>query len=378
VIDFELTSEQILLQQTIRAFLAAELAPFVDEFEEREEFPVDILPKLGELGALSLGFPQAIGGEGGHVEVAILTEEIAALAGGACSSIMTHMIGAKIISEFGSDVQKEKYLPRALAGELMTAIAITEPDHGSDVAGIQTTARKENAGYTLRGQKMFITNATHAGVFMVMATTDPGSRKDGISMFLVDGGAAGLEVGPKLRKLGWHTSDTAPIHLDDVAVPLDNLLGRPGGGFEQLSQGFVFERVIMAAMAVGAARAALGDALLYARERQQFGRAIKDFQVIRHALADLATQVEAARWLTYRAAWAADRNPKDPAPAAMAKLFTSETAVHVADRAVQIFGGAGFMNEVRVSRIYRDVKVLTIGGGTSEIMRSIVAKSLDL
>jgi alkylation response protein AidB-like acyl-CoA dehydrogenase len=377
-IDFQLTEEQELLRATIRSFLNRELAPVVDDYEQRERYPIELLPKLGELGVLGLGLSEELGGAGGHVEVAILTEELAAVAGGFCSGTMTHSIGAKVIAEFGSPTQIERYIPSALAGELMTAIAITEPAHGSDVAGLETTARHSDSGWVLRGQKMFITNASHAGVFMVMATTDRSQGRDGISMFLVDRDAPGLEVGPPLSKLGWHTSDTCPVHFDDCEIPADALLGVQGEGFTQLMQGFVFERVIMAAMGVGAARAALEDAVQYAREREQFGRPIAEFQAIRHQLAQMATELEAARLLTYKAAWDADRDPTASASAAMAKLFATETASRIAERAVQVFGGAGFMNEVRVSRIYRDVKVLTIGGGTSEIMRSIIAKSLEL
>jgi alkylation response protein AidB-like acyl-CoA dehydrogenase len=376
--DFAFTDEQRLLQETIRGVLARDLAPIVEEYEAREAFPVGLLPKLGELGLLGLGFSEEFGGAGGHLEVAILAEELAALAGGVCSGVMTHYIGAKLIATFGSREQVEKYVPAALAGELVTAIAITEPDHGSDVAGLETSARRHGDGWRLHGQKMFITNASHADVFMVMATGDRARGKSGISMFLVDRNAPGLEIGPPLKKLGWHTSDTAPVHFDDCEIDEGAVLGEHGSGFEQLARGFVSERVIMAAMGVGAARTALADAVSYAKERRQFGRRIGDFQVIKHQLADLATQLESARMMTYRAAWAADRSPADPAPAAMAKLHATETASRVAERAVQIFGGAGFMAETRVSRIYRDVKVLTIGGGTSEIMRSIIAGSLGV
>ena len=376
--DFQLDDEQVMLRDTIRSFLDKELTPRIDELEERKQYPIELLPKLGELGVLGLGFPEELGGFGGHLEVALLTEELAAVAGGYCSGTMTHCIGAKVIAEYGSPEQIERYVGPALAGELMTAIAISEPAHGSDVASIETTARRSNGGWVLNGQKMFITNATHADVFMVMATTDRAEGRNAISMFLVDRDTPGLEVGRPLSKLGWHTSDACPVHLDDCEIPEGAVLGVLGEGFRQLMQGFVFERVIMAAMGVGAGRAALEDALQYARERIQFGRPIAEFQAVRHQLAQMATELEAARMLTYKAAWDADRDPNASGSAAMAKLYATEVACRIAERAVQIFGGAGFMNEVRVSRIYRDVKVLTIGGGTSEIMRSIIARSLQL
>jgi alkylation response protein AidB-like acyl-CoA dehydrogenase len=378
VTEISLTDEQLMLQDTIRTVLAKELAPIVDEYETKAKFPSQILPTLGALGLLGLGFPAEVGGAGGYVEVAVLAEELAAVAGGVCSGVMTHCIGSKIIASFGSVEQRARYLQTALVGQLVTAIAITEPDHGSDVGGLETTATRTENGWRLRGQKMFITNASHADVFMVMATTDRGKGKAGITMFLVERDTPRVNVGEPLKKLGWHSSDTCPVYLDDCEVPADALLGTPGRGFEQLTEGFVFERVIMAAMGVGAGRAALDDAITYAKERRQFGRRIADFQVIKHQLADLAVQLVAARLLTHHAAMAADVNPRNEVPAAMAKLFATEVASRIAERAVQIHGGMGFMDEVRVSRIYRDVKVLTIGGGTSEIMRSIVSRSLGL
>jgi len=376
--DYSLTQEQQALKETIRGVISRELEPIVDEYEAREAFPVQILPILGKLGLLGLGFPEVHGGGGGHLEVAMLTEELSAVAGGACSGIMTHCIGAKMISNFGTPAQIERYLAPAIEGRLVMAIAITEPDHGSDVAGLETLAERDGDGWRVSGRKMFITNASHADAFVVLATTDRSRRKDGISMFIVDRDSPGLDVGSPLKKLGWHTSDTAPVYFDECVIPANAVLGVEGQGFQQLTQSFIYERIIMAAMGVGASRAAFDASLAYARERTQFGRPIAEFQVIKHQFADMALSLEAGRAITHWAAWAADMEPTNESAAAMAKLFTSEMAVRMADRAVQIFGGAGFMEGVIVSRIYRDAKILTIGGGTSEMMRSIIAHSLGL
>ena len=376
--DFELSAEQVLIRDMIRCFVRKELEPIVDRYEKEASFPVYLLPALGELGLLGLGFPEECGGTGGHVEVALLTEELARVAGGFCSGVMTHCIGAKIIARFGNADQCRRFLVPALSGRDVCAIAITEPDHGSDVAGLRTMAVRDGNTWRIRGNKMFITNASHADVFMVMCRTGPDRGKNGISMLLVEKGTPGLTVDRPLHKLGWHTSDTCPVHFEDCVVPAESLLGVEGRGFQQLMEGFVFERVIMAAMGVGAAQCAVDDALTYSQERTQFGQPISRFQAIRHRLADMATEVEAARQMTYWAAWQADRDPRKSGPAAMAKLFATEVATRVAGQAVQIYGGMGFMEETRVARVYRDVKILTIGGGTSEVMRSIIAKDLGI
>lgn len=376
--SFTLTAEQRELATSIRALLAHELRPIVDGCERQEEFPVGILSKLGAFDMLGLSFLPPLGTGGGHVEVVVLAEELAAIAGGVCSGVMTHCIGAKLIDNFGSESQRERYLPRALQGQLVCAIAISEPDHGSDVASIETRATHSDGGWLLNGHKMYITNGSHADVFMVMCRTNPAAGKSGLSMLLVDGSTDGVQVGRPLKKLGWHSSDTTPVHFDDCFVPQGNVLGEEGHGFAQLMQGFVFERVVMAAMAVGTARCALEDALEFAKERRQFDRRIAEFQAVRHKLANMACDVQAARQLTYWAASEIDERPGDGGPAAMAKLFSSEVASRVASDAVQIFGGMGFMAETRVSRVYRDAKVLTIGGGTSEILRGVVARSIGL
>jgi acyl-CoA dehydrogenase/citronellyl-CoA dehydrogenase len=336
------------------------------------------MQQLGKLGYLGLSFPADFGGAGGNLEVAILTKELARVAGGLCSGVLTHCIGAKLIAQYGTKDQMDRFLRPALAGQAICAIAITEPDHGSDVAGIETQAVRSGEEWRIRGQKMFITNASHADVFVAVCRAGQGSGKDGLSLFLVERGAEGLVVDPPLRKLGWHTSDTAPVHFDDCPVPAENLLGEEGHGFSQLMEGFVFERVIMAAMGLGAAEGALDAAVRYARERAQFGRPISAFQAIRHRLADMMTDVEAIRHMTYWSAWSADRGPGAARQAAMAKLFSSETAPRVVSQAVQIFGGAGYMEDSLVARLYRDSRVLSIGGGTSDIMRSVVARASNV
>jgi len=337
-VDFTLSPEQQALQENIRVFLRRELEPLVAEYEGREAFPIHLLPALGDVGLLSLSFPPEYGGSGGHLEVVLLTEEMARVAGGVCSGVLTHCIGAKVISRFGTLEQIERILLPALRGRKVCAIAITEPDHGSDVAGLETEAIRDGDYWRLRGHKMFITNSTYADVFMVMCRTRPERGKDGISMILVEKGSPGLVVDPPLRKLGWHSSDTTPVHFDDCLVPAENLLGVEGRGFYQLMEGFVFERVIMAAMGVGAAQCALEGALAQARQRRSSLPRTRR-HTIRHRLADMAIEVEMARLLTYWAAWQADQGPRASSEAATAKLFSSEVAQRVAAQAVGILAG---------------------------------------
>lgn len=377
--DVRLSDEERWFQQSVRSLLDKELAPRVETWEEREEFPRDILPLLGAQGFLGVGFPQEHGGAGlGHVAVAILSEELARVAGGVSSSVLTHMISARIIADVGTAVQRERYLLPALRGDILCGIAVTEPNHGSNVAGIETVARAQDGGYRLDGSKMFITNATQGDLMVVAAKTDRGRGRKGISLFLVDRHTPGYQPGAKLRKLGWHTSDTAPITLDGCWVSADCLLGEENRGFYHIMKGFAFERIIMAGMSVGHAQAAYEDAREYAKSRLQFDRPISQYQAVRFKLVDMYAAITAARQLTYWAASRADAGEPAPDDAALAKLYASEVATRVAADAVQIHGGYGFMREYRVSRIYRDVKILTIGGGTSEIQREIVAKRLGL
>lgn len=375
--EFALSPDQKRLQNTIRRVLQRELRPLVREYESREAFPVHLLPTLGEAGLLSLSFPPQYGGRGGHLEVALLTEEIARLAGGVCSGVLTHCIGARIIFRFGTPQQIERFLMPALQGSKVCAIAITEPDHGSDVAGLETEAVREGDSWRLRGHKMFITGATHADIFIVMCRTgQPG--KHGISMVLVEKDSPGLIVDAPLKKLGWHSSDTTPVHFDDCLVPAENLLGLEGRGFYQQMEGFIFERVIMAAMGVGASQCALDGALSCTRVRGPADQNQPRSSTIGQRLADMATQVEIARLLTYWAARRADQDSGATREAAAAKLFASEVALRVAAQSVGVLGGAGLLTVTDVARVWSDVNILTIGGGTSEIMRNIIARTLGL
>ena len=377
--DVGFSDEERWFQQSVRSFLDKELAPSIEVYEEREEFPRDILPKLGAQGFLGVGFPEDLGGSGlGHVGVAILSEELARVAGGASSSVLTHMISARMIADVGTAPQRARYAAPAVRGEILCGIAVTEPNHGSDVAGIETVATEERGGYRLDGAKMFITNARLCEVMVVAAKTDRGRGRKGISLFLVERDNPGYQPGAKLKKLGWHTSDTAPITLDNCWIPKDHLLGREHEGFYHIMKGFAYERIIMAGMGVGHAQAAYEDALEYAKGRVQFDRPISQHQAIRFKLVDMYADITAARQVMFWAASRADRGEPAPQDAALAKLYASEVASRVAAEAVQIHGGYGFMREYRVSRIYRDVKVLTIGGGTSEIQREIIAKRLGL
>ncbi len=375
--DFALSPEQKRLRDTIRDILQRELRPLVKECESREEFPAHLFPTLGAAGLLSLSFPPQYGGRGGHLEVALLTEEMARLAGGVCSGVLTHCIGASTISRFGTPQQVERFLLPALQGRKVCAIAITEPDHGSDVAGLETEAVRDGDWWRLRGHKMFITNATHADIFMVMCRTgQPG--KHGISMVLVEKGSPGLVVDAPLKKLGWHSSDTTPVHFDDCLVPAENLLGLEGRGFYQLMEGFIFERVIMAAMGVGASQCALDSALSCARTRGRAGQNQPRSSTLRPRLADMAMQIEMARLLTYWAARRADQDSGATREAAAAKLFASEVALRVAAQAVGVLGETGLLTVTDVAQVWSDVNVLTIGGGTSEVMRNIIARALGL
>ncbi len=377
--DVRFSDEERWFQQGVRAFLDKELAPRIDVLEENEEFPADLLPKLGAQGFLGVGFPDDVGGSGlGHVGVAILSEELARVAGGVSSSVLTHMIAARIIADVGTREQRTRYVVPAVQGQILCGIAVTEPNHGSNVAGIETVAHPDGEGYRLQGAKMFITNARLCDVMVVAAKTDRARGRKGISLFLVNRDNPGYQPGGKLRKLGWHTSDTAPVSLDGCVVGADALLGRRDEGFYHIMRGFAFERIDMAGMSVGHAQVAYEDAVAYARERVQFDRPIASYQAIRFKLVDMYAAITAARQLTYWAAARADQGDPAPEDAALAKLYASEVAIQVAGDAVQIHGGAGFMRESRVSRIYRDVKILTIGGGTSEIQREIIAKRLGL
>lgn len=363
-----------MFRDSVRSFLEREVVPHIQALEAAKQFPVDILDRMGSLGFLDVAAPFITEKERrGYRESVILAEELARVAGGLSSGIMTHCIGARMLARLGTDDQVDRYLLPALKGDKICAIAITEPEHGSNVGGIKTQARKSTAGWSLSGQKTFITNAPHADIFITICRGQTGG-KDDLSMFAVEKNTPGLRIGNPTDKLGWHTSEIADLFFDDCLISPATLLGTEGKGFDQLMNGFSYERMVMAGMGVGSAQAAVDEAQSYASQRIQFGQPISKFQAVRHRLADMITELTAARALTYCSASMIDEGTTNPGLAAVTKLFTSEVANKIAESAVQVFGGAGFLSASAVSRIYRDVRVLTIGGGTSDIMRSLIAK----
>ncbi len=329
---------------------------------------------------LGLSYPEEVGGTGGdYLSIAILSEELAKASGGlAVTPLVSSYMAAPHLYRFGTPQQQERYLRPLLSGEQVAAIAVTEPGAGSDVAGIALRATRDGDGYRLQGTKLFITNGGIADVVLVAAKTGTGDGHRSITMFIVERDQAGFTVGRPLRKMGWHSSDTRELIFEDCFVPDDRILGQVDRGFYQIMEAFQGERIVLAAMGVGLAEACLTTAVEYARQRQAFGKPIGSLQAIRHTLAEMRTETEAARALTYQAAVLTDSGADAADAVAMAKLHAARAANHVADQAVQIFGGAGFLEETPVAMHYRDARVLRIGGGSDEIQLEILAKRMNL
>lgn len=378
--SFELDEAHREFQTVARAFVQRHVRPLVERSEQENEFPPELWSLLGQHGFLGLGYADDVGGSGGDaLAIALLSEELARTSGGlAITPLVSSYMAATHIAHFGTAEQQRTFLPAITSGRKVAAIAVTEPGTGSDVAAIATVAVPEADGYRLRGTKLFITNGGLADILVVAAKTDPAQGHRGITLFLIERGQAGFSLGRPLRKMGWHSSDTRELIFDDCFVPQAHVLGMVGRGFHQIMEGFQLERVVIAAMGVGLAQAAFDDALAYARERQAFGQAIGKFQSVRHRLAEMATDIQAARLLTYQAAQRLDSGRESAEAVAMAKLFAARVANRVADDAVQIFGGYGFIEESRVAMHYRDARVLRIGGGTDETQMEILAKRLGL
>ena len=378
--EFQLTDEQKQLREEVRKFADEEIRPVATEYDVDEKYPHEIMDKAAEMGLLAPHVPVEYGGVGySSVENAILTEELFAADPGIGLCVSSAGFGAEALMEFGTDAQKERVLPEVTAGDAVMGSAISEPQAGSDVTSVATRAEKDGDEWVLNGSKMWITNGTVADYFVVVCETDPevDDRYAGYSQILVEGDRDGLTRDKITGKLGIRASDTAELRFDDVRVPEENLIGQRGMGFLQLMQFFDETRTAVAAQGVGIARGAAERALEYAEEREQFGRSISDFQAIKHKLAEMHTNTEAARWLTYRSAWAVDNEAGDlTALASMAKEFASRTAVEAADEAVQIHGGAGFVNDHDVERLYRDAKITQIYEGTTEIQKNIIAREL--
>ncbi len=377
------SDEHEMLRKSIRAFVEKEVTPHVREWEDAGRIPRSLWRRLGELGFLGLEFPTEYGGGGGDVlSSVVLGEEMARCrSGGVAFSVLVHTdMSSPWLTRFGTDAQKRRYLPRIIAGELICALAITEPGTGSDMAALATRAERRGDHYVLTGSKMFITNGVYGDLYFVAARTAPGTpgrRHDGISMFLVERGLPGFAVSRKLDKMGMRASDTAELAFQDCPVPAENLLGVEGRGFQQLAAGLQRERLMAAVLAVSGAAQALEDTLAYLRERTAFGEPLAARQALRHRVADRATDLEAARALVDHAASLYAGGEECVTEVSMAKLFATEVANKVAYDAVQLHGGYGYMREFPVEGFFRDVRLWTIASGTSEIMREIIAKRLQ-
>jgi alkylation response protein AidB-like acyl-CoA dehydrogenase len=377
---FELSEEQKLVRRTAREFAEGEIAPVAARYDEAEEFPAELMPKLGALGFMGTIFPAEYGGAGlDYVSYALVVEELSRVDGSIGITMWAHnSLCTNHIYSCGTEAQRQKYLPPLCRGEVLGAWGLTEPGSGSDAAAMKTTAVDAGDTWVLNGSKAFITNGSVAGTAVVLARTDPGSETGsrGISAFVLERGMPGFRAGQRYKKLGLHASDTAELIFEGARVPRENLLGQKGRGFQDTKKVLEGGRIAMAAMAVGLAQGALDQAVRYARERQAFGRPIGEFQAIQAMLADLATEVEAARLLTLRAACGKDLGRPVMHEASMAKVFASEVGMKCATKAVQIHGGYGYTREFPVERIFRDVKLCEIGEGTSEVQRMVIARHL--
>jgi short-chain 2-methylacyl-CoA dehydrogenase len=374
--DFELSDEHRLLQRTVRDFAEQEVAPVAEELDRTKAFPYDIVRRLGELGLMGIPFPEEHGGAGADtLAYALAVEELARVDSSVAITLCAHTsLGTQPIYLFGTDEQKAQWLPRLCSGEALGAFGLTEPEAGSDAGNTRTRARLDGAEWVIDGAKQFITNAGTDISAVVTITARTGD--DEISNLIVPNGTPGYEQGAPYRKMGWNASDTRPLTFADCRVPEANLLGPRGAGFKQFLHILDIGRIGVAAMGVGLAQGALDQALAYARERRAFGRPISKFQAIQAKLADISTEIEAARLLTYKAARLKDRGEPFTLTAAQAKLKTGRLAVRATEEAVQIHGGYGFIEEYPVCRYYRDAKILTIGEGTDEVQQMVIARAL--
>lgn len=375
---FELTDEQEQIRQSVREFAEGEIAPHVMEWDETQHFPVELLPKLAELGLMGVIFPEEYGGAGmGYIEYATIIDELSRVDGSVGISVAAHnSLCSNHIYMFGTEEQKKKYLTPLASGEKLGAWGLTEPGAGSDASGTKTTAVRQNGGWVVNGSKNFITHAIHADTCVAMAVTDRAKRSKGISAFIFEKGMMGFAPSKKENKLGLRASETASVVFEDCVVPQENLLGQEGHGFVNAMEILDGGRISIAALAVGIAQGAYESAVRYSKERQQFGKPISEFQGIQFKIADMATQIDAARLLMYRAAWLKDNGKKVTKESSMAKLFASEISVKVCEEAIQIHGGYGYTKDYPPEKYWRDSKLCTIGEGTSEIQRIIIAREI--
>ncbi len=376
--EFTPTEGQTAVAKAVRDFAEKEMRPVVMAYDESQEFPLPVVRKLGELGFMGMTWPGDLGGAGlTDIEAAVVIEELARVDPSVALTVASHnSLCTGHIMLFGSMEQKKKFVPDLAAGKALGAWGLTEPGSGSDSGGMRTNARREGNAWILNGSKTFITQGSVGATYVIMAVTDQGKGKKGISAFIVPGGVRGFTIGKKENKLGMRSSDTATLLFDNVRVPAENLLGSEGDGFPQALAVLDGGRIGIAALSVGIAQGALEASIAYARTRRQFGRAIAEFQAIQWKVADMATEINAARLLTHRAAWLKSRGEPFSLAASEAKYFASEAAVRAANEAVQIHGGYGFIKEYPVEKLYRDVKLMTIGEGTSEVQKMIIARHL--
>jgi alkylation response protein AidB-like acyl-CoA dehydrogenase len=376
--DFTHSDEVLEVRRIARDFAENEIRPHVMEWDEKQTFPHDVLSRLGELGFLGILIPPAYGGAGmGYLEYVSIIEELSRVDGSIGISVAAHnSLCTGHIYTFGTEEQRQRFVVPLAKGEKLGAWSLTEPEAGSDAGGTRTTARLDGNQWVLNGQKTFTTHGTYGDVCVAMAVTDKAAGHHGISAFILEKGTAGFSAGKKENKLGLRASDTSTVIFDDCRIPRENLLGELGHGFIDALTVLDGGRISIAALALGMAQGAFESALQYSQQRKQFGRTISAFQGIQFKLADMATEIDGARLLTHRAAWMKDRGMKTTKESSMAKLHASEVAVRVANECVQIHGGYGYIKEYPAEKFYRDVKLCTIGEGTSEIQRLVIAREL--
>jgi alkylation response protein AidB-like acyl-CoA dehydrogenase len=378
-VDFALTEEQEFLRRSVREFAESEIGPHVMTYDETQEFPRDLVAKAAAQGYYGVLFPESLGGAGlGYVEYVIVVEELSRVDGSIGISAAAHnSLCTNHIFACGDDAQRSRYVPKLATGEWIGAWSLTEPTAGSDAGGTKTTAKRApDGGWILNGAKTFTTHGSVADLTVIFAVTDPAAGKRGISAFAIEKGTPGFRPGKKENKMGLRASDTAEVLMEDCRVPAEAMIGAPGEGFVDAMKILDGGRISIAALALGMARGAYEAAVRYSKERHQFGQPISEFQAIQHMLAEMATRLDAATLLVYRAAWLKDRGARTTLESSMAKLYASEIGVYVADRALQIFGGYGYVKDFPAGKFYRDMKLCTIGEGTSEIQRLVIAREL--
>jgi alkylation response protein AidB-like acyl-CoA dehydrogenase len=377
-LDFELNDEQLQLQKSVREYAEREIAPNVMKWDEAGEFPMATIKELGKMGLMGVVFPTEYGGAGmGYVEYVTAIDELSRVDGSVGIIVAAHTsLCSNHIFLAGSEEQKRKYIPKLATGEFLGAWGLTEPSSGSDAGSARMTAVRRGNTWVLNGNKTFITNGHYADVVVAIAVTDRTAHTHGLSAFIVEKGTKGFRPGKKENKLGLRASDTSELIFEDCVIPAENLLGKAGDGFIDAMQVLDGGRISIAALSLGMAQGAYESALKYSKQRKQFGKAISEFQAIQWKLADMATEIEAARLLTLRAASMKDAGMKTTLESSMAKLYASEVAVRCANEGVQIHGGYGFIKDYPAEKFYRDVKLCTIGEGTSEIQRLVIARQL--